>query len=594
MENFIFSNKHSDNYIKSLDVFVETFKNKGKSIKINTKNKKKSKQKSNTKNDKDEEEEDDDEDVKPTNKNNNVETDEDEEEPDEDEEEPDADIPEDDDDDNPVVENEDPDEEGFINYDEDDADDDDDDDEDDEDDEDDSVEGFKAKKKGKRKGKRSKKKSKGKRNNKGSRSEQPPDPIAIIIAKMGGTQNDITILKSVLGTFFHIFLAFYMSYSWYSNWYIDKPDPSIKEHFKWLQSNNIVDFLSQYAVLLIEKLHQMLFTIIPGGLNLAKSLSQGYLGNRFVFFTIFSACYSMVPKLIDFCKNILQNGYTRFVRIYAVFKSGAQSKVLIKKTIDELIIFATSISTIVLTSIMGVLYLTVYMENLVIDHTKDFTENVFSVIPAFFTKLVGGSLFYIIWLFLKFALLFTPSISIATFTITVLFLYYSFFRMDAPIKSMININNIINIVGNNGDKTSFITVLFNERPITDTFGKVINSFEKFVAWTTYMFPYLFFIFGMIKTLFSVFDIDNLYLFISVIVAIIVLIVTLVTVALDRFGFAKDVTEQVAQDARTFSFANLFGSNTPDDTPVGKTPMEILREQAKHILKQQQQQQQQQS
>ena len=87
-----------------------------------------------------------------------------------------------------------------------------------------------------------------------------------------------------------------------------------------------------------------------------------------------------------------------------------------------------------------------------------------------------------------------------------------------------------------------------------------------------MFPFLFVVFGMMKNVFSIFNIDNLYLFVGMAVAFVILIVTLITYGLQKFGFGKDVVAQVNQDAKTFSFQDLFSEPVNSD---------VVKEEEKH-------------
>jgi hypothetical protein len=162
-------------------------------------------------------------------------------------------------------------------------------------------------------------------------------------------------------------------------------------------------------------------------------------------------------------------------------------------------------------------------------------------------------------------------------------------RMDNPFTTMFDINQNINLQrhdnNNETSGTTFQKVFFNERPLTERFGTFINGFEKILAWIAYMFPFLFFIFELLKTSFNMFNIDNLYLFIGIIIALIGVIVTLITAALNTFGFSKDISNKISQEAKTFSFSGLF-DNGAASPPTGKTPSDFLRNNIQQILNKQ--------
>ena len=104
-----------------------------------------------------------------------------------------------------------------------------------------------------------------------------------------------------------------------------------------------------------------------------------------------------------------------------------------------------------------------------VDHSKGIIENATEVIPSFFTKMLSGNFFYIIYLVFKFAMFYQPTIAFSSFIITAYLFYFSIVRLT-------KINGIFgtfSAISENNRLMNDGKVLFNR----DVFSRFKNGIE---------------------------------------------------------------------------------------------------------------------
>jgi hypothetical protein len=325
----------------------------------------------------------------------------------------------------------------------------------DDDDEDDQIEGMKSRKrKGKGKGKSYKSKF---------------DLIGWALRKTKISKNDINLVKNILHTLFVTFLSLLIAHNWYYTFFTNPTDSRLENTLSFLTENEFIHFFTIYIVQIVKSIDEFIMTSIPEKINLLMALSS--IGRRSIFYFILSVSLGAVPYFLKQIKSILLYFEKQVFLLIDLTKDYKNSprrlgkffRDIISKAFNSIFLFK---GNPILSSLIGITYIMKFMENLVIDHSKGIIENATEVIPSFFTKLLAGSIFYIIYIIFKFAMFYQPTVAFSSFIITAYLFYFSIVRLPKL----------------NGLDGSFATVSANIEHMND--GKVLFRNELIPGWKT--------------------------------------------------------------------------------------------------------------
>jgi len=348
-------------------------------------------------------------------------------------------------------------------------------------DEDDGIEGMKSKKKGKSKkkskkkgGKSKKRKSKKKggkskkrksKKSKGKSNTTNFDLIGWVVKKVKGTQNDEQLVKTILNSLFVTFLSFLIAHNWYYTFFTNPTSFRLEDSLSFLKENEFIHFFTMYIVQIVIAVEQFIMVNIPGKIDTLMAITP--FGRRSIFYFIFSVSLGTVPYFLKQIKSIFfyfEKQVVSLIKVIIARKGlGKFFRDIISKAFNNIFTFKGNPA---LSSLIGVIYVMKFMENLVLDHSKGIIENATSVIPSFFTKLLAGSIFYIIYIIFKFAMFYQPTIAFSSFIVTAYLFYFSIVRLPTI----------------NGLGSAFSTFAQNNKHMND--GKVVFKTELTSGWKT--------------------------------------------------------------------------------------------------------------
>ena len=299
------------------------------------------------------------------------------------------------------------------------------------------IEGMKNKKKssGKKKSGSSKKGKKGSSKKKGKKyPETVPsfDLIGWAVKKAQGTKNDEKMVKNILNILFVASLSFLIAHNWYYTFFVNPTKFRLENAFSFLSENEFTHFFAIYVVQIVKSIDTFIMESIPGKFDFI--IGNTPFGKRSVFYFILSVSLGTVPYFLKQLKSIFEYLRNQTNRLIHVIQNYNKSPVGLRDFIHDIIskgfnsIFSFK-GNALLSGIIGVLFVTKYMGNMVIDHSKGFVENATEVIPTFFAKLLSGSIFYIIYLIFKFAIFYQPTIAFSSAIITAYLFYFSIVRL---------------------------------------------------------------------------------------------------------------------------------------------------------------------
>ena len=293
-----------------------------------------------------------------------------------------------------------------------------------------SIEGMKSKKK-----KSSKKKSSKKKKKSGIKyPENIPnlDLIGWAVRQAKGSKNDENMIKNILNSLFVTFLSFLIAHNWYYNFFVNPTKFRLEEAFEFLKENEFTHFFTIYIVQIVKTIDTFIMESIPGKFN--STMENTLFGKRSVFFFIFYASLASVPYFLKQLKSIFEylrnqiNGLIDVIRNYNKSPVGLRNYIheIISSFFNSILLFKGNAQ---LSSLIGIIFVLKYMENLMVDHSKGIIENATEVIPSFFTKMLAGNFFYIIYLVFKFAMFYQPTIAFSSFIIAAYMFYFSILRL---------------------------------------------------------------------------------------------------------------------------------------------------------------------
>ena len=302
--------------------------------------------------------------------------------------------------------------------------------------EDEGIEGMKSKKKkgGKKKGgkskkKRGKKSGKSRKRKSGKRNRETNfDFIGWAVKKANGTNNDEQMVKNILNSLFVTFLSFLIAHNWYYTFFINPTNFRLENSLSFLKENEFIHFFTMYIVQIVKTIDEFIMTTVPEKFNFI--MANTFFGKRSIFYFILSVSLASVPYFLKQIQSIFFYFEKQGARFIDIFRSpgGLRNFIhdIISKGFKSVFLFKGNPA---LSALIGIIFVMKYMENLVIDHSKGIIENATEVIPSFFTKIMSGSIFYIIYLVFKFAIFYQPTIAFSSFIITVYMFYFSIVRL---------------------------------------------------------------------------------------------------------------------------------------------------------------------
>ena len=315
-------------------------------------------------------------------------------------------------------------------------------------------------------GMKSKKKNKSKKNKGSKYPEIIPsfDLIGWAIRKAKGTKNDETMVKNILSSLFVTFLSYLIAHNWYYTFFVNPTKFRLAKTFEFLSENDFIHIFTIYIVQIITTIENFIMESIPGKFNFIMDYTP--FGKRSIFFFILSASLASVPYFLKQLKSIFEYLRNQINRLIDVIRNYNKSPVGLRNYIHDIISkFFNSIllfkGNALLSSLIGILYFIKYKNNIIYDDSKGIVENVTDVIPSFVTKLASGSIFFIIWIVLKFAMFYQPTVAFSSFIITAYMFYFSIVRLPK-----------INGIGG-----AFIAVAENNKHMND--GRVMFKLDVF-------------------------------------------------------------------------------------------------------------------
>ena len=328
------------------------------------------------------------------------------------------------------------------------------------------IEGMKSKKKSSKKKSSKKKSSKKKKKSSIKYPNNIPnfDLIGWAVRKANGTKNDEKMIKNILNSLFVTFLSFLIAHNWYYTFFVNPTKFRFEDAFEFLKENEFTHFFTIYIVQIVTTIETFIMESIPGKFN--SVIEDTLFGKRSVFFFILSASLASVPYFLKQLKSVFEYLRNQINRLIDVIRNYNKSPVglrnyihdLITKLFNSIFLFKGNAQ---LSSVIGIIFVAKYMKNIIVDHSKGIIENATEVIPSFFTKLLSGTIFYIIFIVFKFAMFYQPTIAFSSFIIAAYMFYFSIMRLP-------KINGIFG---------TFSAVAENNKHMND--GKVIFDREVF-------------------------------------------------------------------------------------------------------------------
>jgi len=316
-----------------------------------------------------------------------------------------------------------------------------------------------------------------------------------------------------------------------------------------------------YIVQIVIAIEQFIMVSIPGKLDFLMTITP--FGRRSIFYFIFSFSLGTVPYFLKQIKSIFlyfEKQIVQLIKILINYKNapGELGK-FIRDTISKLFnsIFAFK-GNPALSPLIGVIFVMKFMENMVIDHAKGIIENATSVIPAFFAKLLAGSIFYIIYIFFKFAMFYQPTIAFSSLIITVYFFYFSIVRLPTI----------------NGLGGAFSTVAENNKHMND--GRVVfkhdlvsgfkNNIEEVLKFFTNNAHQIIMLFALKTNFIHLFNMESKFFKTTFAIAGITAAVKLLFSIFVKYGIGSEETQELGKEIVNLTAeiqANFEASNTND-------------------------------
>ena len=253
--------------------------------------------------------------------------------------------------------------------------------------------------------------------------------------------------------------------------------------FSGLKDTKLYSFALKYIIQSVTIIDEYVMNIIPNALRRMSNTSQ-YFGRRTVFYFILSVSLGIIPFFLRQISSIFEYIRTEINQLIVAIKEYNKNPDKIKKYFRDLTSDAFNKIFLfkgnpLLSAILGVTYIIVFTSNIIGDPSQGIIKNVFDIIPNSITTLASGSIFYIIYLFLKFAIFYQPCIAISSFIVTVYLFYYSVLKTG--FKDLYSLYKTNDAHMNDG-RVAFKTELFgNFQSGIENFLKVItNNFHEIV------------------------------------------------------------------------------------------------------------------
>ncbi len=421
---------------------------------------------------------------------------------------------------------------GVDNEDDDGQDDDEQDDDEQDDDEQDDTEGFKGKKKksSKKSGKKSSKKSGKKKSSKKSDKTSHKTIQEPFISS-----NDSSVLKNMMSSLFSIGFAYLIAHIWYSNFFINTVSSSIADKFNILSQNEIIHNITIYFVLIITKLHDFVMTSLPE--SAASWPVSLYVGHRFWFFLLFFVFYFYAPQFQSHLSDIADNIAFSARLIKGIFDGRLKSDQVSRQIFQRFGKMFSSIDLGVVTGLSGFLYITAYFKNILFDETKTTFANI-KQFPSSVLRIVSGTIFYVIYLVFKFAILYLPTVTAVSVAIFIGFLYYTFIYKN-------NFTQLFHLISVNNASIHKESILYDANAeLSCTQGTFKGFMEKTLRFLFRHAHHLLFLYFIGINALKISSIESPKLLISLIVAGVILIFMVFNSLLETYGIGNKEKQNI--------------------------------------------------
>ena len=364
------------------------------------------------------------------------------------------------------------------------------------------------------------------------------DIIDYLTRKAGGSSKDVSLAKQIFTSLFTLFLSLVVAHNWYSHYFITQLKPTMKTTFSIFDNNKFLEYVTMYIVQMVTSIDEYVMNIIPNALRRMANTSQ-YFGRRTFFYFILSASLGLTPFFLTQISTIieyLRKEINKLIYVIIEYKKNPVGlrdyfRDLINDSFNAIFLFK---GNMVLSSILGISYIIVFTSNIVGNPSKGIFANVFDIIPNSLISLVTGNIFYIIFLFFKFAMFYQPSIAFSSFIITVYFFYYSLLKTG--------VSSLYSLYKTNDAHMNDGRVAFKP----ELFGGFINNIENFLKIITNNFHEILLFFTMRHSLSSMFSFSSNFLKASFLVPGITIILKIIFNVLSKYGIGKEEMETVAQ------------------------------------------------
>ena len=386
--------------------------------------------------------------------------------------------------------------------------------------EDDLIEGMKSKSKSKKIAIKTKSKSK---KSMGSTGKNQFDVIAWAVNKAKGTINDEQMIKTVLNSLFVTFLSFLIAHNWYSNFFTNQSYFRIEPMLK--SDNTLIHYFTNYIVGIVVSVESFLMSKIPGYFN--SLIDTAIFGKRSIFFIILMMSLSFVPYFLAQIMSIYGFLKSETIKLIGVIRNYNKSPVGLRNFIRDFISKIFSYIFLfkgnpMISGIIGLLFVSEYIKDLIPD----------------FQFIVNSSIFYKIYLVLKFAIFYQPNVAFSSLVLTVYFFYFSVLRLPK-----------INGIGGIFREMSANNEHMNKEKIKFSFSESIEKIINFIVENLNQIILLF----IIKQNFpNVLKMDSTILKIVFIVLGIIAILRLLYSVLEKNGIGKEEKHEIEKNIEIVS------------------------------------------
>ena len=385
-------------------------------------------------------------------------------------------------------------------------------------DDDDLIEGMKTK--SKKIAIKTKSKSK---KSKGSTGKNQFDVIAWAVNKAKGTINDEQMIKTVLNSLFVTFLSFLIAHNWYSNFFTNQSYFRIETVLK--SENALIKYFTKYIVGIVITIESFLMSTIPGYFN--SLIDTAIFGKRSVFFIILMMSLSFVPYFMAQIMSIYGFLKSETIKLIGVIRNYNKSPVGLRNFIRDFISKIFSYIFLfkgnpMISGIIGLLFVSEYIKDLIPD----------------FQFIVNSSIFYKIYLVLKFAIFYQPNVAFSSMILTVYFFYFSVLRLPK-----------INGIGGIFREMSANNEHMNKEKIKFSFSESIEKIINFLVENVNQIILLF----IIKQNFpNVLKMDSTILKIVFIALGIIAILKILYSVLEKNGIGKEEKREIEKNIEIVS------------------------------------------